>query len=119
MTLHKETLKLTPPVPPCSALFAHSLEKLETIAIDQSTIVKRCKTCGYTEELPHSQRVVLFVNNLLVQTKKFAADDNRKELLQPTDAKGNINEDFTEAYGFNPFDERTKAFTPKLQGGMA
>lgn len=82
-------------------------------------IVKKCSKCGYTETLPRSQRNIYFVNSLVQQTKKWAADDSKKELLQPMNNDGSVNDDFTEAFGYNPFDERTKAATPKIQGGLA
>lgn len=103
----------------CTDLFAHSLDNLKTVSISGNFIHKECPICGYREALTRSKRNVLFVNNLLKQTKKWGADDNRKELIQPLDNKGNVNEEFTEAYGFNPFDERTKEVTPVIQGGMA
>lgn len=103
----------------CTKLFAHSLENLETISIDSDTIEKKCPKCGFKEVLPKSGRNVLFVNTLVQQTKKWAADDNRKELLQPQNVDGSVNDEFTEAYGYNPLDERTKITTPHLQGGLA
>ncbi len=103
----------------CTGIYAHSLANLETIAIDSKSITKKCPKCGFEEVLPRSNRNVLFVNNLVMQKKKWAADDNRKELIQPMLETGEVNEEFTEAFGFNPFDERTKLATPKVQGGEA
>lgn len=103
----------------CSDIFAHSLENLETVSIDSKAIVKKCPKCGFSEVLPKSSRNVLFVNTLVQQKKKWAADDNSKELLQPMNLDGSVNDEFTEAYGFNPFDERTKLTTPQVQGGKA
>ena len=103
----------------CKGLFVHSIGNLETIEITKTSIKKHCKKCGYIEVLPRSQRNVYFVNDRVQQTKKWAADDNAKELLQPMNQDGSINEDFTEAYGYNPYDERTKEYVPKVQGGLA
>lgn len=103
----------------CTELFAHSLDNLETVAIDSRTITKQCRKCKYQEILPRSNRNVLFVNTLVQQKKKWASDDNRKELIQPMNLDGSINDEFTEAYGYNPFDERTKIATPSVQGGKA
>lgn len=103
----------------CKGLFDHSLENLKTLEITKHTITKRCQTCGYSEVLRRSKKNVYFVNNLVFQKKKWAADDNRKELLQPGNIDGSPNEEFTNAYGFNPFDERTKTATPRVQGGLA
>lgn len=103
----------------CTELFAHSLQNLETIRIDSQSIEKKCLKCGFKEVVPRSNRNVLFPNNLVMQKKKWAADDNRKELLQPMSADGSVNDEFTEAYGYNPFDNRTKQTTPQIQGGTA
>ena len=103
----------------CNGIFDHSIGKLETIKITKYEIVKMCKKCGYVMSLPRSSRVILFPSNLLMQKKKWASDDNRKELLQPLTQKGEVNEDFTEAFGFNPFDSRTKAFVPRVQKGVS
>ena len=101
----------------CSGLFAHSLDKLKTEFIDKYFIFKKCPKCNFTEALRRSNKSVLFPNNLLQQKKKWAADDNKKELLQPRLPDGSANPDFTEAFGYNPFDERTKINTPTFQGG--
>lgn len=106
-------------VPICTELFAHSLERMKTVETNIEYIKKMCPKCSYEEVLPHSQRNVLFFNNHVMQTKKWAADDNKKELLQPGNSDGSVNEEFTQAYGFNPFDPTTKATTPKIQGGLA
>lgn len=103
----------------CKQLFAHSLDNLETIATDSRSITKKCPHCSYEEVLPRSNRSVYFVNNLVMQKKKWASDDNRKELLQPMNNDGSINDDFTEAYGYNPYDKRTELSTPTIQGGKA
>jgi len=103
----------------CTQLFAHSIDKLETIEVTGRAITKKCRKCGYSETLQRSKHSVLFVNNLVMQKKKWASDDTRKELLQPMNNDGNLNDDFTEAYGFNPYDDRTKSTTPTIQGGMA
>ncbi len=103
----------------CKGLFVHSIGKLETQEITRTHIVKHCQTCGYKETLPRSERNIYFFNDRTQQRKKWAADDNKKELLQPMNHDGSVNDDFTEAYGYNPFDERTKATTPRLQGGNA
>lgn len=102
----------------CKGLFSHSIEKLETVELTRTKILKRCTKCGYQEALPRSQRNIYFVSDKVNQTKKWAADDNKKELLQPINEDGSTNDDFTEAYGYNPFDERTKATTPRVQGGL-
>lgn len=101
----------------CNDVFAHSLENLDTISITSKVIVKKCPKCGFREVLPRSNRNVLFVNSLVQQKKKWAADDNRKELLQPMTTDGSVNDDFTEAYGYNPFDERTSLAVPGIQKG--
>lgn len=103
----------------CTGLFDHSMDKLETIETSTDSIQKKCAKCGYTEELPRSQRNIIFFNGNLKQTKSFAVDDSRKELLQPLTGDGEVNEDFTAAFGYNPFDERTKKTTPRIQGGLA
>lgn len=103
----------------CTGLFDHSMENLTTVKMDKGIIIKRCDVCGLIKELPHSNRQVFFLNTLVNQKKKWAANDNARELLQPIDKKGNVNDEFTEAYGFNPFDPRTKATTPEVQGGLA
>lgn len=103
----------------CTDLFAHSMDNLVTDRIDNGIIIKRCTKCGLIKKLRHSNRQVYFLNNLVTQKKKWAADDNSRELLQPLDHTGNVNDEFTEAYGFNPFDERTKESTPEIQGGLA
>lgn len=104
---------------PCKGLFAHSIGKLETVELTREVIVKRCKKCQFTETLPRSQQAIYFFYDRVQQTKKWAADDNAKELLQPLNQDGSVNDEFTEAYGYNPFDERTKAMTPRVQGGLA
>lgn len=93
------------------------MDRLETISITKEAIHKRCPKCGYHESLPKSRATVRYVNPELKQTKQFAWDDNRKELLQPTMADGSVNDEFTEAYGYNPFDPITESETPKWQGG--
>lgn len=103
----------------CKKLFSHTIAKLETVKLTKQAIIKRCNKCGYTETLPRSQKNIYFVNDRVQQTKKWAADDNSKQLLQPMNQDGSVNDDFTEAYGYNPFDERTKSTTPRVQGGMA
>lgn len=99
----------------CNELFAHSMDRLETESVDQHRIKKRCAKCGYTETLPRSARGLYFFNNHTLQRKKLASDDNRKELLQPLNNDGSVNKDFTEAYGYNPFDKRTEHVTPEIQ----
>ncbi len=103
----------------CTQLFAHSLDKLETIETTKDAIHKRCTTCGYEEILKHSNRQILFMNTLVHQKKKWASEDNAKELLQPLHHDGSINNDFTDAFGYNPMDDRTREVTPRLQGGLA
>lgn len=103
----------------CTGLFAHSLDKLETVDINKEAIAKRCKKCGYQEILKHSNRQVIYMNTLVHQKKKWASEDNAKELLQPLNHDGSVNDDFTEAFGYNPFDDKTKELTPRLQGGLA
>jgi predicted nucleic-acid-binding Zn-ribbon protein len=103
----------------CTGLFAHSLEKMKTAQVTKDYIFKICEKCGFTEVLPHSHKVVYYADSSLAQKKKWAADDNRRELLQPMNKDGSVNDDFTKVYGYNPFDDRTKAFTPKVQGGSA
>lgn len=103
----------------CKGLFAHSIGNLETTEISRTEIKKKCKKCGYQETLPRSQRALYFFNDQTQQRKKWAADDNKKELLQPINPDGSTNDEFTEAYGYNPMDERTKVATPKIQGGLA
>lgn len=102
----------------CKGLFAHSIGKLKTVTITRTEIHKCCKKCGYKETLPRSQRIFYFLNNDVTQTKRWAADDNTKELLQPMNMDGSVNDDFTEAYGYNPFDERTKDNVPRVQRGV-
>ena len=104
---------------PCSGLFDHSLENLETTAITRNYLTKSCKKCGYKENLKRSEKGLYFLNQLVLQKKKWASEENRMELLQPMKSDGSVNEDFTDAYGYNPFDERTKEATPKIQGGLA
>lgn len=103
----------------CTELFAHSMDKLETVSIDSKSIVKKCPHCDYKETLKRSNSRVLYVNNIAIQKKKWGADDNRKETLQPMNNDGSVNDEFTEAYGYNPFDDRTKLATPEIQGGLA
>ena len=103
----------------CRGLFAHSIGKLEQVELTRTAIKKRCRKCGYKETFPRSQRNIYFFNDRTQQRKKWAADDNAKELLQPLNPDGSTNDDFTEAYGYNPFDDRTKTNTPKIQGGLA
>lgn len=103
----------------CKGLFDHSLEKLQTVKTTKDYIYKRCRSCGYKEVLPRSGKAVYFTNNLVVQKKKWAAEENKMELLQPLNNDGSINTEFTDAYGFNPFDERTKVATPEIQGGLS
>lgn len=103
----------------CSGLWDHTLDKMETVKVTKDSLTKRCPKCGYSEVLKRSRRSTYFVNNLALQQKKWAADDNTKELLQPMNSDGSVNDEFTEAYGYNPFDERTKIATPRLQGGLA
>ena len=103
----------------CSGIFDHSMEKMETLEMTTEFIVKRCPVCGFTEKLARSSNRVMFLNGSLLATKKWAADDNAKETLQPLGKDGSVNDDFTEAYGYNPFDNRTKEVTPKVQGGNA
>lgn len=103
----------------CTQLFAHSIDKLETVEKTKDAIFKRCTVCGYTEALKHSNKTVIYINDLVHQKKKWAAEDNAKEILQPTLPDGSANPEFTEAYGYNPFDERTKSATPAFQGGSA
>src|SRR6266568_885020 len=97
----------------CKGLFDHSIGKLETVKITRTEIHKKCRRCKFSEVLPRSDRAIYFFNTSVQQTKKWAADDNSKELLQPMTKDGAVNDDFTEAYGYNPFDERTKALTPR------
>lgn len=103
----------------CKGLFDHQIDKLKTTGIDKFRIYKECAKCGYTEALPRSRKNVYFTNTLVQQKKKWAYDDNRKEALQPMNQDGTVNDDFTEAYGYNPLDTRTKDKTPKVQGGAA
>ena len=103
----------------CTGLFAHSMNKLKTVKTTAEFIHKLCITCGYVEKLPRSRMPVIFYSNSLLQTKRWAHDDNRKELLQPLTRDGDVNEEFTQAYGYNPFDDRTKDQTPRVQGGNA
>ena len=101
----------------CTGLFDHSIGKLSTTLVTKEAIHKTCTKCGYVEVFPRSRSEVIYPSNLLMQKKKWAADDNRKELLQPLQNDGSVNNDFTEAYGYNPFDDRTKQFVPKSQKG--
>lgn len=103
----------------CTGLFDHSIGKMKTIGVTKKVIHKMCTTCGYKEDFPHSNSGSLFVNNLLVQKKRWAIDDDTKAMLQPLNQDGSINDDFTSAYGYNPYDERTKKTTPKFMGGEA
>lgn len=101
----------------CTGLFDHSIGKLSIVEVTKKEIKKVCTKCGYLETFQRSNNEVIYPSNLLMQKKKWAADDNRKELLQPLKSTGEVNEDFTEAYGYNPFDNRTKDFLPKVQKG--
>lgn len=101
----------------CEGIYAHSIDSLITVALSTDSIIKKCEKCGFEETLPRSSNRTYFINNLAVQKKKWAADDNRKETLQPMKADGSVNDEFTEAYGYNPFDERTKAAVPNVQKG--
>lgn len=103
----------------CEDLFAHTLDKMVTIKSDSKFITKKCNVCGFTEQLKRSHGLTLFLNNQVLQNKKWAHDDNKKEALQPLTEKGDVNDDFTEAFGYNPFDDRTKITTPRIQGGLA
>lgn len=103
----------------CEGLFAHSIQNMKTVEMTKDHIFKVCSKCGYTEVLPHSHKVIYYIDSALSQNKKWAADDNRKELLQPMNKDGSVNDDFTKVYGYNPFDDRTKGTTPKIQGGTA
>lgn len=103
----------------CKELFAHSMDKLKTIEKTNEHIIKKCPKCKYQEVLKHSNSRVIYMSNLTHQKKKWAAEDNAKELLQPTNPDGSANAEFTEAFGYNPFDSRTKETTPKFQGGKA
>lgn len=103
----------------CEGIFDHSMDKLVTVSFNKETIVKKCPICGFTETLKRSQKSLYFYNDTAVQKKKWASEDNRKELLQPFNNDGSPNEEFTEAYGFNPGDPSTKASTPSVQGGLA
>lgn len=86
----------------CTGIFDHSLDKMKTVHIDKDGIVKECSKCGYWERLPRSQQSLYFHGNLIQQKKKWDADDNRKELLQPWLREGGVNPEYTEAYGTNP-----------------
>lgn len=103
----------------CTGLFDHSMDQMKTVKITKHHIFKVCGKCNFTEVLPRSTSVILFMNGNLLQTKKWGADDNRRELLQPLRSDGAINDEFTAAYGYNPFDDRTKDATPWEQGGNA
>lgn len=103
----------------CAGLFDHSMDKLKTVETTKEYFLKRCVKCGFEEKYARSRKTVPFVSGNLIQKKKWGADDNRKELLQPMNDDGEVNDEFTEAYGFNPFDDRTKSVTPKVQGGLA
>jgi len=98
----------------CTTLFAHSLESetMETIFNKRGVMVHKCSLCGYEEELPFSRGRVFYTNNLVQQHKQYAADETRKETLQPTRPDGSINDEFTEAYGYNPFDPSVPNSTP-------
>lgn len=102
----------------CEGLWDHTIDKLVTVFSTAHEIHKECPKCGYRETLPRSDSKVYFVNNLVVQKKKWSSDDNRKELLQPMNSDGSVNDDFTEAYGYNPFDKRTESATPDVQKGI-
>lgn len=110
---------MTSPTKFCKDVFAHTIDKMVTIGVEKNWIIKECRICGFTERLKRSHTRTNFINNNVLQTKKWAADDNKKELLQPLTPKGEVNDEFTEAYGFNPHDPRTKATTPRVQGGLA
>lgn len=103
----------------CTGLFAHSLDSdtMQTQHDDVHGIHRECTKCGYVEILPRSQDDVYFVNNFVKQHKQFESSQNKKELLQPMNPDGTVNDDFTTAYGYNPFDDRTKQFVPDYQKG--
>lgn len=104
----------------CTDLFAHAInaKNMSTVGQTAHVIHKLCTICGYSEHFPRSKRNVAFVNPELLHTKVHAHDQLSKELLQPTLPNGNINEEFTEAYGYNPLDPATKHKTPKILGGL-
>ena len=103
----------------CTGLFDHTMQNMETIKITKEAIIKKCPKCEYTETLPRSNRNVLFPNAIAMQKIQWDGDDSRRDMLQPKNVDGSVNEEFTEAYGYNPFDERTKSATPNIQGGLA
>lgn len=98
----------------CGGLFAHSLED-ENMSVEMASngmMISKCRKCGYSEKLPYSRSRIFYTNNLVQQQKKYAADETRKETLQPTLPDGTINDEFTEAYGYNPFDASVPNTSP-------
>lgn len=95
----------------------HTFTKLRTIKTTGKMFVKVCEKCDAQIIFARNSKSYYFINSTVQQKKKWAVDDTRKELLQPLTPDGNVNEEFTEAYGFNPFDERTETNTPDIQKG--
>lgn len=85
---------------------------MQVTQLSNGQLVQRCQVCGFVEALPYSNRRVHYVNNLVMQHKKAAADDTLKETLQPVFPDGSLNEEFTEAYGYNPFDPKSSKRSP-------
>lgn len=90
---------------------------MEQVSLDKNRIVRRCKVCGYEEAIRHAHQRIAFVSPALMQKKKWAADDNTRELIQPMNGDGTPNDDFSEAYQFNPADPQLAMLTPKVHGG--
>lgn len=98
----------------CTDLYSHSFSdpNMEVVEVADGQMVSHCRKCGYYEELPYSKRGINYLNDLVVQDKRHAADDSLKEMLQPTLPDGSVNDEFTEAYGYNPFDKKADSRSP-------
>lgn len=75
------------------------MSDMETTHVDRDYTYRKCTVCEYKEALPRAGKIWTGYSLQAESKRDFERREFAKDLLQPKDKRGNINELFDHAYG--------------------
>lgn len=86
------------------------LSDMQTVKIDRDYTYRICSKCGEKEVLPRAGKVWTGYSIKAESKRDFERREFAKDMLQPKDKRGKLNEMFEHAYG-NPYEKKAEVGT--------
>ena len=76
-----------------------TFSNMDTISVSRDFYIRKCSVCGEKEKLRRAGKMWVGYNVKAEALRDFDRREYAKDLLQPKDRKGQVNELFEHAYG--------------------